>query len=57
MGFVLLADSISVAFEFILGSFSFLLGYNARIAPSVRNEKYPQNTLQNQLDLIYRTYL
>ena len=57
MGFVLLADSISVAFEFILGSFSFLLGYNARIAPSVRNEKYPQNTLQNQLDLIYRTHL
>ena len=44
---------ISVAFEFILDSFSFLLSYNARIAPSVRNEKYPQNNLQNQLDLIY----
>ena len=55
--FAFKADSVSVAFEFILGSFSFLLGYNARIAPSVRNEKYPQNTLQNQLDLIYRTYL
>ena len=55
--FSLSVGSISVAFEFILGSFSFLLGYNARIAPSVLNEKYPQNTLQNQLELIYRTYL
>lgn len=34
--FLLLIDSISVAFGFISGSFSFLLGYNARIAPFVK---------------------
>ena len=32
--FAFLADSISVAFEFILVSFSFFLSSNTRIAPS-----------------------
>ena len=55
--FLLLIDSISVAFGFISGSFSFLLGYKLALLPSLRNEKYPRNTLQNRLELIYRTYL
>ena len=32
--FAFMADSVSVAFGLILIYFSFLLGYNARIAPS-----------------------
>lgn len=55
--FLLLIDSISVAFGFISGSFSFLLGYKLALFSSLRNEKYPRNTLQNRLELIYRTYL
>ena len=50
-------DSILAAFELISSSISSLLSYNARIAPYVRGEISVRNTLQNHLNLIYRTHL
>ena len=52
-----LGGSISVAFEFISAYILFSLGYNARIAPSREIKYLTRNNLQNQLDLIYRTFL
>ena len=44
--FVVLRDSISVAFEFISAHFSSFLSYNARIAPS--------EELRNLLEILFK---